>query len=99
MPAVITIETQPSGAPASQPGDIKDIAWVKDVDKLLQDALGILHEKATDRKAIAVAEHIQMALETLGLQNDSEEVQGMMATKTDKMGEMFGQPEDVKPEE
>ena len=81
-----------AGGTGSQPGDIKDVAWKKDVEKLLQDALGILNKQATEQ-VIAVAQHIEMALKELSYEPDTGDAESMMASKKDPMAQ-FGEASD-----
>ena len=81
-----------AGTSGAQPGDLNDVAWKKDVEKLLSDALEILKAKATD-EVIDVAQHIEMALKALSYEPDTADAEGMMMAKKDPMA-TFGTPED-----
>ena len=85
-----------SGGTGSQAGDLKDVAWKKDVEKLLKDVMDILSKQAQEQ-VVNVAQHIEMAMKELTYEPETTDAEDMMKSKKDPMS-MFGEAEDVSSE-
>lgn len=97
---VITIDNAPQKPEAggAKPGDLKEVAWKKDVLKLLNDALEILKTKA-DKQVTDVAQSIEMAIKSLQYEEDTTDVDAMLDKARKSPMDMFGQAEDQSAEQ